>query len=67
MHAHNPTEPKLVANKNGNKKYEKRVSFLDLFICSILVLTLLSTGEGIVAAADPIISIKPTVKDVNMD
>ncbi|KAF5414572.1 MAG: hypothetical protein C5S48_08330 [Candidatus Methanogaster sp.] len=39
---------------------------LSLFICLILILPLLSAGIGIAAAADPIVSIKPAVKDVNV-
>jgi len=39
---------------------------LSLFICLILILTLLSDGIGIAAAADPIVSVKPAVKDVNV-
>jgi len=46
------------------KRAKRRIS--SLFICLILGLTLLSAGVGIVAAADPIVSIKPAVTDVNV-
>jgi len=37
-----------------------------IFVCLILIMTLCSAGIGIAAAADPIVSIKPAVKGVDM-
>ncbi|MCK4459040.1 MAG: hypothetical protein KAU52_04880, partial [Methanosarcinales archaeon] len=37
-----------------------------LSICLILILTLCNAGMGVGAASDPIVSIKPAVKDVNV-